>query len=99
VNGQYMGTISMSEQEPPSEYVLTVNGEGQQSIIGGSARIKLDYDHEASQTVLTWDAEANISGKMARIGQRVIKAAAALLSKRFFADIARQLDPAQETDS
>jgi carbon monoxide dehydrogenase subunit G len=91
VNGSYMGTIRMTDQQPPHQYRLTVNGEGQQSIIGGTVLIKLDYDEASQQTLLTWDAEANISGKLARIGQRVIKAAANMMSNRFFNNLAQQL--------
>ncbi len=97
VNGNYVGTIRMSEQEPPHQYRLTVNGEGQQSIIGGTVLIKMEYDEANQQTLLTWDAEANISGKLARIGQRVIKAAANMMSNRFFNNLAQQLSTGENT--
>jgi carbon monoxide dehydrogenase subunit G len=95
ISGKYMGTIRLSDQVPPSEYRLSVTGEGQQSIVGGTVLIKLAYDEAQGQTLLTWTADANISGKLARVGQRVIKAAAALMSNRFFSDLAKQL-PALE---
>ncbi len=98
VSGSYVGTIRMTEQQPPNQYRLTVNGEGQQSIIGGTVLMQLTYDANEQQTLLTWDAEANISGKLARIGQRVIKAAANMMSNRFFSNIAQQL-PASEQSS
>ena len=92
VNGVYMGTVRMGDQTMPTQYRLTVNGEGQQSIIGGSVLITLAYNKDNQQTQLTWDAEANISGKLARVGQRVIKAAANMMSKRFFTSVAQQID-------
>jgi hypothetical protein len=98
VNGLYVGTVRMSDQTAPTAYRLTVNGEGQQSIIGGSVLINLAYDEGNQQTLLTWDAEANISGKLARVGQRVIKAAANMMSKRFFNSVAQQID-IETTDS
>ncbi|MBZ0299321.1 MAG: carbon monoxide dehydrogenase subunit G [Anaerolineae bacterium] len=97
VSGSYIGTIRMSEQQPPSQYRLTVNGEGQQSIIGGTVVIQLSYDADEGVTLLTWDAEANISGKLARIGQRVIKAAANMMSNRFFGNVAQQLPSSEQT--
>jgi carbon monoxide dehydrogenase subunit G len=97
VNGSYAGTIRMSDQEPPNQYRLTVNGEGQQSIIGGNVLIRLDYDDAKNETLLTWDAEANISGKLARIGQRVIKAAGNMMSNRFFNNLAQQLSTGENT--
>jgi uncharacterized protein len=91
--------VRMSEQQPPNQYRLTVNGEGQQSIIGGSALIKLAYDEAEQQTILAWDAEANISGKLARIGQRVIKAAAGMMSNRFFSNLAQQIPASQQAQN
>ncbi|HLV34262.1 MAG TPA: carbon monoxide dehydrogenase subunit G [Spirillospora sp.] len=96
VSGSYIGTVRISERQPPNQYRLTVNGEGQQSIIGGSALIKLVYDEAEQQTILEWDAEANISGKLARIGQRVIKAAAGMMSNRFFSNLAQQIPASQQ---
>ena len=91
VSGTFSGKISMSEQEPPNQYRLTVSGEGQQSLINGSAVIKLRYDESNQKTFLTWDAEAQISGKLAGIGQRVYKAAAKTMSKQFFKGLASQI--------
>jgi uncharacterized protein len=96
VNGLYMGTIRMSDQVAPTQYRLTVNGEGQQSIIGGTVVFNLAYDEDQQVTHIAWDAEANISGKLARVGQRVIKAAAHLMSTRFFKGLEKQLDGSEE---
>ncbi len=96
INGRYVGFVRMSEQSPPNQYRLTVNGEGQQSIINGTALITLTHDADTQQTLLNWQADASISGKLASIGQRVIKAAAGMLSKQFFGAVANQM-PNQET--
>lgn len=93
VNGRYAGTIRMTEIEVPDQYRLSVSGEGQQSIISGTALIKLTYDTDKQQTVLTWDAEAQINGNLARVGQRLIKSAADMMSRRFFDGIDSQIPP------
>lgn len=91
VSGTYAGVIKMTEIDAPNQYRLTVSGEGQQSIIGGTALLKLNYIPDQNQTIVTWEAEANISGKLASVGQRVIKAAAGLMSRQFFQSLARQI--------
>ena len=98
VNGAYAGTVRLSEISPPNQYRLTVDGEGQQSIINGSALITLDYDEATKQTTLHWQAESAISGKLAGIGQRLIKAAATMLSKRFFSSLAKQIPSSETSD-
>lgn len=95
VSGTYAGIVRMSETQPPHQYRLTVSGEGQQSIINGTALLKLAYDAEQQKTILTWDAEANVSGKLASVGQRLIGAAANMLSRQFFGALARQLPAPQ----
>ena len=91
VSGRFEGNVRMSEIEAPNSYRLTVSGEGQGSIINGSVLMKLEDSDGGAATTLHWDADANISGKLARIGQRLIKAAANMMSKRFFSGLARQI--------
>jgi carbon monoxide dehydrogenase subunit G len=97
ITGSYAGTVRMSEKNPTTSYRLTVKGDGQQSVIDGTALITLSSAVDNKKTDLTWDAEANISGKLAGIGQRLIKATANLMSKQFFNGLAKQL-PAKEAD-
>jgi uncharacterized protein len=92
ISGTYAGYIRMSEVQAPNQYRLTVSGEGQQSIINGTALLVLSPDPDNTQkTLLNWNAEANISGKLAGVGQRLIKSAAGMLSKQFFNGLARQI--------
>jgi hypothetical protein len=91
IGGTYGGTIRITEKEPPNQYRLTVGGEGQQSIINGSAFIRLEYNEDTQETEVIWDGEANVAGKLAGVGQRLIAATANMLSKRFFKALADQL--------
>ena len=91
VSGTYSGTVRMSEQSPPQQYRLTVQGEGQQSIINGTALITLKPEDGGEKTELLWEAEAAITGKLARIGQRLVKAAANMMSKQFFKALEEQV--------
>jgi carbon monoxide dehydrogenase subunit G len=99
VSGTYIGYIRMSEVDPLNHYRLTVNGEGQQSIINGTALLTLENDPERQGILLTWNAEANIAGRLAGVAQRVVKAAAGLLSRQFFNALAKQLSPEVIPDS
>jgi len=90
VSGQYSGYVRMADIEAPNQYRLNVDGEGQNSIISGSALISL-VPEGSDKTVVSWTATANISGKIASIGQRLIKATANMMSKRFFNGLAKQI--------
>jgi carbon monoxide dehydrogenase subunit G len=96
VSGTYSGTLRMSDIQAPDQFVLTVAGEGQQSVINGSALLKLNYDPETKKTIVAWDADANVSGKLASIAQRLIVAAASHLSTQFFQALAKQLNTEEQ---
>ena len=91
ITGAFSGEVRISEKNPPQSYRLTVQGDGQQSIINGTAIISLSAVEGAAKTKLHWEAEASVSGKIAGIGQRLVKAAATMLSKQFFKGLAKQL--------
>lgn len=92
VSGTFSGVIRMTDiDDAQHRYRLSVNGEGQQSVIGGTALISLAPGSTDHQTILTWNGEATIAGKLAGIGQRLIGAAAGMLSKQFFRGLARQI--------
>jgi uncharacterized protein len=93
IGGTYSGVVSMTELDEPTKYRLTVEGEGQASIINGTAVIELaPHAEDSSKTTIQWTAEANISGKLASVGQRLIKATANMMSKRFFSELAKNLE-------
>ncbi|MHB8624994.1 MAG: SRPBCC family protein [Aggregatilineales bacterium] len=91
VSGTYTGSVRMTELVPPDQYRLTVNGEGQASIINGSALLTLSFDAEKNKTLVSWNADANVAGRLAGVGQRLIAVAATMLAKQFFRSLARQL--------
>lgn len=93
ISGTYAGIVHMSDRQPPHSYKLSVKGEGQQSHVQGHAVINLSYDNTTQTTIVSWEAHADIAGKLARVGQRVIKAAANFLARQFFTALAKQLDP------
>lgn len=92
ISGSYSGTIRMRDIDTPNQYRLVVEGDGQNSIINADTVISIaPVPDDTNKTALTWEAEANISGKLASIGQRLINATANMMSKRFFNELAQQI--------
>jgi uncharacterized protein len=87
VSTAFTGTISLSDLDPPNSY--TIAGEGQGGPAGfanGRATVQLTPD--GAGTVLTYDVEATVGGKLAQIGSRLIDAAARKMADDFFARFA-----------
>jgi carbon monoxide dehydrogenase subunit G len=83
VSATFKGKVALSELDPPNRCILT--GEGQGGVAGfakGGAEIRLVRD--GSGTVLHYTAKANVGGKLAQIGQRLIDGAAKQIADDFF---------------
>ena len=94
IGGNYAGELRLSELQPPTSYRMSVQGEGQNSRIQGEVGVLLsETEHGArpAGTRLEWQADAQVSGLLARVGQRLIKATANMMSKRFFAALGEEI--------
>ena len=83
VQARFVGNVTLSDLDPPSGY--TISGEGSAGPAGsakGSAQVRLEPAEGGTR--LTWSAEAQISGKLAQVGSRLIDSAANMMAGQFF---------------
>ena len=93
VKATFKGAVTLSDIDPPNGY--TISGEGQGGIAGfakGGAKVKLE-DGEAGGTQLSYDVEAQVGGKIAQLGGRLINGVAKKYADEFFATFAKVLEP------
>ena len=84
VKASFTGKVTLSDLDPPNGYTIT--GEGSGGIAGfakGGARVTLEPDGEA--TILHYTVTADIGGKIAQLGSRLIDGTAKKLAGDFFA--------------
>lgn len=87
VKAKWGGKVTLSDLDPPNGY--KISGEGQGGVAGfakGGASVHLS-DHEGG-TLLKYDVEAQIGGKLAQLGQRLIAGAAKKMADDFFVKFA-----------
>jgi uncharacterized protein len=83
VKARFQGRIVLSDIDPPRGYRLA--GEGQGGAAGfatGHATVTLEPDGDA--TLLKYDVEATVGGKLAQVGSRLVDAAARKFADDFF---------------
>lgn len=83
VQARFNGTVKITDKDPPNGYILS--GEGSGGAAGnakGSARVHLVPIPEGTR--LNWDADAQISGKLAQIGSRLVESTANMMAGQFF---------------
>ncbi len=87
VKARWKGKVFLEDLDPPNSYRIVGAGEG--GIAGfakGGAKVTLtDKD---GGTLLSYDVEAQIGGKLAQLGQRLIVGAAKKMADQFFANFA-----------
>ena len=87
VKAKINGRVTLSALAPPNGYKISGQGDG--GVAGfakGGATVSLS-DHEGG-TLLKYDVEAQIGGKLAQLGQRLINGAAKKMADDFFARFA-----------
>ena len=91
MNATFSGTVTLSNIQENQSY--TLSGEGQSSVgfVNGSADVKLI--EENGITTLTYEVNANVGGKIAQLGSRLINGVAKKMSDYFFGRLADLVAP------
>jgi len=87
VKARFKGKVRLSDLDPPNGY--RISGEGDGGVAGfakGGATVTLKPKNGG--TLLSYNVEAQIGGKLAQIGQRLVNGAAKKLADQFFAKFA-----------
>ncbi|MGR7994520.1 MULTISPECIES: SRPBCC family protein [unclassified Xanthobacter] len=96
VKAKFKGKVTLSDREPPSRYRIT--GEGDGGISGfakGGALVTLTELPEGG-TRLVYEVEAQIGGKLAQLGQRLIAGTAKKNADAFFENLVKLLAPSED---
>jgi carbon monoxide dehydrogenase subunit G len=83
VKARFKGKVHLTDLDPPNGY--RISGEGDGGVAGfakGGATVKLA--EKDGGTLLTYDVEAQIGGKLAQLGQRLVNGAAKKVADEFF---------------
>lgn len=87
VSANFTGKVTLSDLDPPNGY--KISGEGQGGAAGfakGGAVVTLSED--GSDTVLNYNVDAQVGGKIAQVGARLIDGTARKLADEFFSKFA-----------
>ena len=91
VKATFAGDVTLDPEDPPRRFSLA--GQGNGGVAGfakGGAAVTLEEDGD--RTILRYDARAEIGGKMAQLGSRLVESTARTLAARFFADFAARVE-------
>jgi carbon monoxide dehydrogenase subunit G len=93
IAARFNGRVTLADIVPEASY--TISGEGQGGVAGfakGGAKVSL-ADAEGGATLLTYTVNAQVGGKLAQLGARLIDASAKQMADQFFTRFAALLAP------
>jgi carbon monoxide dehydrogenase subunit G len=101
VRARFKARLTLSNVQPPTSYSLTFDGSGGVAGFGkGTADVRLEP--EGDSTRLYYDATAQVGGKIAQVGARLVQAVAEKLAEQFFTNFVALLgsdEPGDEAES
>ena len=91
VKARFKGKVTLSDLDPPNGYKISGQGDG--GVAGfakGGATVKLTA--KDGGTLLGYEVEAQIGGKLAQLGQRLVNGAAKKVADEFFQNFAKAVN-------
>jgi uncharacterized protein len=90
VSATFKGSVELTDIDPMNSYRISGSGEGGAAgFAKGGAKVTLTDAPEGCQ--LSYDVEANVGGKLAQLGGRLIDGVAKKMADQFFANFATEV--------
>lgn len=89
VKGTFEGKVKLTDLDPPTRYRMAVEGSGGPGFVRGEAALELA--DIPGGTRVTYDADVQVGGLIAGVGQRMLGGVARTMLDQFFARMAEQL--------
>ena len=90
-NASFTGEVELQDLNPPNSYKLVGSGNSPVGFASGEASVKLE--DENGGTKLIYEVEANVGGKIAQVGARLIDMTAKKMADIFFGNFSEQVTP------
>jgi uncharacterized protein len=91
IKARFNGEVRLENLNPPQSYTIT--GEGKGGVAGfakGGADVRLTEDGPDA-TILSYEAKADVGGKIAQLGSRLIASTSKKLAGQFFSEFNKQV--------
>ncbi|MEO0496135.1 MAG: carbon monoxide dehydrogenase subunit G [Pseudomonadota bacterium] len=98
VKATFKGEVELTDLNPPESYRISGSGKGGVAgFASGHADVRLEEVPEG--TMLHYDVKADVGGKLAQLGSRLIDSTAKKLAKQFFSNLSEIVAPTDQDDA
>ena len=88
LTGAFEGKVRLTDPDRPASFRMIVEGSGKIGFLKGDGTLRLTAVEQGTE--VAYDGDAQIGGKMAAVGNRLIDTTARLMIKRFFDKLSEQ---------
>ena len=89
IQGKFTGKVDLKDKDEPRSYTMIVDGRGAPGFVKATAAVKLAA--EGDKTRVSYDTDAQIGGKIASVGQRLIDASSRAIVKQSLEGLHQQI--------
>ena len=80
VQGQFMGKVKLEDIQAPDSYTMQVDGRGAPGFVKATGNLALQA--AGAQTKVTYEGDAQVGGRLASVGQRLVESSAKAIIKQ-----------------
>ncbi|MBE3556379.1 MAG: carbon monoxide dehydrogenase subunit G [Firmicutes bacterium] len=95
IKGHYVGEVEIRDPQPPNRYVMAVSGQGGPGFV--NAELNFTLTPHGNDTSLYYEGEAQVGGKIAGVGQRMLGGVAKMIAKQFFSAMSKAIAAQEKT--
>ena len=95
VSGLFQGTVELRDLEENRGYHMELKGQGAPGFVQGKGSVALG-DGDGGGTVLTYDLDAQVGGRIAGVGQRLLDSSAKVITRQALEGLEAQIAPRRE---
>jgi len=90
VQGVFEGGVELLDLDPPNGYKLKMDGKGAPGFVNGNGSLRLE-DADDGGTLLHYEIDAQVGGRIAAVGQRLLDSSAKVLTRQGLQGLEQQL--------
>ena len=91
VQGVFEGGVELLDLDPPNGYNLKMDGKGAPGFVNGKGSLRLE-DQGDDGTLLHYEIDARVGGRIAAVGQRLLDSSARVLTRQGLQGLEKQLE-------
>ncbi len=89
VQGKFNGTVQLTDLAAPESFTILVNGRGAPGFVKGAGDLHLA--EENGSTILTYEGDAQVGGRLASVGQRLLETSAKAIIRQSLEGLDQQI--------